>query len=320
MSTPVDTARLIMSMSPHVRGTLTIERMMGAFLLALAPTALVGVYRFGLPVLGILLLAMATAAAVEAALQILTKQELTVRDLHALLTGLLLALILPPTAPWWLVMTGAGTAVILGKMLFGGLGAYPFNPPLVAWVVLKLSWPERMNSFVAPSTGEPVLTPLMAFQEDPALFYSYDLWDLFLGKAAGGIGMVCGLAIVIGGLYLIVRGIIRWHVPVAFLLGVGLFAWIMRMINADLYPPVGFHLAGGGVLLGALFLAPEPVTSPVTPTGMLAFGLLAGILTMILRMWGSDPDGTFYAILVMNAATPLFNHLGPRAYGRWERA
>jgi len=320
MSSSVEATRLIVSMSPHVRGTLTIERMMGSFLLALVPTAVVGVYRFGLPALGILLLAMATAAAVEAAIQILTKRELTIRDLHALVTGLLLALILPPTAPWWLVMTGAATAIILGKMLFGGLGAYPFNPPLVAWVVLKLSWPERMSSFVAPFTGEHVLTPLMAFQEDPALFYSYDLWDLFVGNQAGGIGMVCGLAIVIGGLYLIARGIIRWHLPAAFLLGAGLFAWIMRMINADLYPPVGFHLAGGGLLLGALFLAPEPVTSPVTPKGMLAFGLLAGILTMILRMWGSDPDGTFYAILVMNAATPLFNYLAPRAYGRWERA
>jgi Na+-translocating ferredoxin:NAD+ oxidoreductase subunit D len=310
-----DTTRLIVSMSPHVRGTLTVERMMGGMLLALVPTAAVGVYVFGLPALLTILLAMATAAAVEAAIELLTKRELTIGDLHALLTGLLLALILPPTAPWWLTMTGAATAIILGKMVFGGLGAYPFNPPLVAWVVLKLSWPERMSSFAAPFTGERVLTPLMAFQEDPALFYAYDLWDLFLGNAAGGIGMVCGLAIVIGGLSLIIRGIIRWHIPVAFLLGVGLFAGIMRMINADLYPPVGFHLAGGGVLLGALFLAPEPVTSPVTPTGMLAFGLLAGILTMILRMWGADYDGTFYAILVMNAATPLFNYLAPRAYG-----
>jgi len=320
MTGPPDTTRLIVSMSPHVRGTLTVERMMGGMLLALVPAAGVGVYLFGLSALLSLLLAMATAVAVEAAIEILTKRELTVGDLHALVIGLLTALILPPTAAWWLIMTGAATAVILGKMLFGGLGAYPFNPPLVAWVVLKLSWPERMNSFVAPFTGERVLTPLMAFKEDPALFYSYDLWDLFLGKQAGGIGMVCGLAIVIGGLYLLVRGIIRWHIPVAFLLGVGLFAWIMHTINVDLYPPVGFHLAGGGVLLGALFLAPEPVTSPVTPKGMLAFGLLAGILTMILRMWGSDPDGTFYAILVMNAATPLFNYLAPRAYGRWERA
>jgi electron transport complex protein RnfD len=315
-----DTTRLIVSMSPHQRGSLTVGRMMGTVLLALAPTALAGVYLFGLPALITLLIAMATAAAVEAAIELLTKRELTLTDLHALLTGLLVALILPPSAPWWLTMTGAGTAIILGKMLFGGLGAYPFNPPLVAWVVLKLSWPERMNAFLAPLTGEQVLTPLMAFQEDPALFYSYEPWELFVGNQAGGIGMVCGFAILLGGLFLLARGLIRWHIPAAFLLGVALFAGIMRLINPDLYPPVSFHLAGGGVLLGALFLAPEPVTSPVTPTGMLAFGFLAGILTMILRMWGADPDGTFYAILVMNAATPLFNALAPRAYGRWEHA
>jgi electron transport complex protein RnfD len=220
----IDTTRLIVSMSPHLRGGLSIEGMMARFLLALVPTAGVGVYLFGLKALLSLLLAMATAAAVEAAIEVATKQEVTVKDLHALLTGLLVALILPPTAPWWLTMTGAGTAIILGKMVFGGLGAYPFNPPLVAWVVLKLSWPERMNAFVSPATGERVLTPLMAFQEDPALFYSYDLWDLFLGNQAGGIGMVCGLAILIGGIYLIARGLIRWHIPVAFLLGVAVFA------------------------------------------------------------------------------------------------
>jgi Na+-translocating ferredoxin:NAD+ oxidoreductase RnfD subunit len=173
---------------------------------------------------------------------------------------------------------------------------------------------------VAPFTGERVLTPLMAFKEDPSLFYAYELWDLFLGNKAGPIGTVCGLAIVAGGIYLLARGIIRWHIPVAFLAGMALFAGVMRLMNADLYPPVGFHLAGGGALLGALVLAPEPVTSPVTPKGMLTFGVLAGVLTMILRMWGADYDGTFYAILVMNAATPLFNALAPRAYGRWERA
>jgi electron transport complex protein RnfD len=312
----IDTTNLIVSMSPHVRGSLSVERMMGTTLLALAPTAVVGIYLFGVRALVTVALAMATALVVEAAIELLTKRALSFRDLHALLTGLLLALILPPTVPWWLTVTGAATAIILGKMVFGGLGTYPFNPPLVAWVVLKLSWPERMSSFIAPRSGEAVLTPLMAFKEDPALFYSYDLIDLFLGNKAGGIGVVCGIAIVIGGLYLLWRGIIRWHIPVAFLLGVGLFALILRMINPDLYPPVSFHLAGGGVLLGAFFLAPEPVTSPVTPKGMLAFGFLAGVLAMILRMWGADYDGSFYAILVMNAATPLFNYLKPRAYGQ----
>lgn len=312
----IDTATLIVSMSPHLRGNTTVERMMGTFLVGLIPTTVVGVYLFGLRSLLVVVLSMATAVVVEAAIARLTLRPVSVGDLHSLLTGLLVALICPPTAPWWLAVVGASVAIILGKMVFGGLGTYPFNPPLVAWVVLKLSWPERMSFFVAPHTSEQVLTPLMAFKEDPALFYSYRLVDLFLGSQAGPLGTVCGLAILMGGIFLLVRGVIRWHIPLSFLCGVALFAGVLRLINADLFPPVSFHLLGGGVLMGAFFLAPEPVTSPVTPRGMVVFGFLAGILTMIIRMWGADPDGTFYGILIMNAATPLFNHLKPRVYGR----
>jgi len=318
MTTPpsIDTGKLIVSMSPHLRGNTTIERMMATFLVALIPTTVVGVYLFGLRSLLVVAISMATAVVVEAAISRLTLRPVSVGDLHGLLTGLLVALICPPTAPWWLVVVGASVAIILGKMVFGGLGTYPFNPPLVAWVVLTLSWPERMSFFVAPHTSEQVLTPLMAFKEDPALFYSYKLIDLFLGSQAGPLGVVCGLAILVGGIFLLVRGVIRWHIPVSFLCGVALFAGLLRLINADLFPPVSFHILGGGVLMGAFFLAPEPVTSPVTPRGMVVFGFLAGLLTMIIRMWGADPDGTFYGILVMNAATPLFNHLKPRVYGR----
>jgi electron transport complex protein RnfD len=312
----IDTSTLIVSMSPHLRGTTTMERMMGSFVIGLIPTTVVGIWLFGLRSLVVVVIAMATAVVVESAIERLTHRPVSFRDLHALLTGLLVALILPPTAPWWLAVVGASVAIILGKMVFGGLGTYPFNPPLVAWVVMKLSWPERMSFFVAPHTSDQVLTPLMAFKEDPALFYSYELIDLFLGSKAGPIGVVCGLAILIGGIFLLVRGVIRWHIPLSFLVGVVVFAGVLRLINPDLYPPVSFHLVGGGVLLGAFFLAPEPVTSPVTPRGMLVFGFLAGALTMIIRMWGTDPDGTFYGILVMNAATPLFNALKPRMYGR----
>jgi electron transport complex protein RnfD len=314
--TGMDTTKLIVSMSPHVRGGLTVGRMMATIIAALVPAAAVGVYLFGLRALGLILLSVATAMAVEAAIEHLFHRPLSLRDGHAALTGLLVAMLLAPTAPWWLAVVGAGTAVILGKMVFGGLGTYPFHPALVAWVVLTLSWPERMAAFVAPHTLEPALTPLMAFKEDPALFYSYETWALFLGAKPGPIGTGCGLALVLGGLVLILRGIIRWHIPVAFLLGVAAFAGVMHLINSDLYPPVSFHLVGGGVLMGAFFLAPEPVTSPVTPKGMVAFGMLAGLITMVIRMWGADPDGTVYGILVMNAATPLFNRLRPRAYGR----
>jgi len=317
---PRELPNLIVSMSPHIRGETTVARMMLTIIIGLVPAALAGVYLFGIRALVVIALSVVTALGVESAIEALTHQRPTSSDLHAVLTGLLLALILPPSVPWWIPVIGAAVAIILGKMVFGGLGNYPFNPVLVAWVVLKLSWAERMGLFFAPHTTSQALTPLMAVKEDPALFYSYELLSLFLGDKAGPIGTVCVLAVLTGGLFVLFKGMIRWHIPVAFLLGVGLFSGILRAINPDIYPPVAFQLMGGGVLLGAFFLAPEPVTSPVTPRGMLLFGFLAGLTTMVIRMWGADPDGTFYAILIMNAATPLCNYLKPRPYGRGRHA
>ena len=306
----------IVSVSPHIRGGNSIERMMLTFIIGLIPTSAVGVYLFGLKSLTIMIISMVTAVIVETAIERITNQKPTYGDYHAILTGLLLALILPPSVPWWIPVTGATVAIILGKMVFGGLGNYPFNPVLVAWVVLKLSWMERLNLFFEPHSNSEMLTPLMEMQEDPAAFYGYDLLPLFLGEKAGPIGTVCGLAILIGGIFILIRGIIRWHIPLSFLFGVAIFSAILRYIDPDAYAPVIFHLISGGVLLGAFFVAPEPVTSPVTPRGMVLFGFLAGVTTMIIRMWGAYPDGTFFAILLMNAATPLFNYLKPKAYGR----
>jgi electron transport complex protein RnfD len=312
----MDSANLIVSMSPHIRGRISVERMMLITIAALAPTAVAGLYLFGIRCLMIMVLSVVTAVVVESGIESLTHQQLTYQDGHAVLTGLLLALILPPSVPWWIPVIGSGIAIILGKMVFGGLGTYPFNPVLVSWVVLKLSWGERMSLFVSSHTSEQVLTPLMAVKEDPALFYEYNLVDLFLGTQAGAIGTVCGAALLIGGIVLLITKLIRWHIPVSFLIGIGLVATILHGINADMNPPALFHLITGGTLMAAFFLAPEPVTSPVTPVGMLSFGFLAGVLTMIIRLWGAHPDGSFYAILIMNAATPLFNNLKPRLYGR----
>jgi electron transport complex protein RnfD len=312
----MDSAKLIVSMSPHIRGRISVERMMLITIAALIPTAVAGLYFFGMKGLMIMVLSVLTAVVVESVIEWLTHRQLTFKDYHAVLIGLLLALILPPSVPWWIPVIGSGVAVILGKMVFGGLGTYPFNPVLVSWVVLKLSWGERMSLFFASHTTEQVLPPLMAIKEDPALFYEYDLVDLFLGTQAGAIGTVCGVALLIGGIVLLVTKLIRWHIPVSFLIGIGLVATIFHGINADMNPPALFHLITGGTLMAAFFLAPESVTSPVTPVGMLSFGFLAGVLTMIIRLWGAHPDGSFYAILIMNAATPLFNNLKPRLYGR----
>jgi len=312
----MESANLIVSMSPHIRGRISVERMMLITICALIPTALAGLYLFGIKSLMIMVLSVAGALVVESIIEWLTHREVTYRDYHAVLIGLLFALILPSSVPWWIPVIGSGVAIILGKMVFGGLGTYPFNPVLVSWVVIKLSWGERMSLFFSPHTTEQVLTPLMAIKEDPALFYNYDLVDLFFGTQAGAIGTVCGVALLIGGIVLLITKLIRWHIPVSFLIGIALVATIFHGINADMNPPALFHLISGGTLMAAFFLAPEPVTSPVTPIGMLSFGFLAGVLTMIIRLWGAYPDGSFYAILIMNAATPLFNKLKPRLYGR----
>jgi len=312
----VDSANLSVSMSPHIRGRISVERMMLITISALIPTAVAGLYYFGIKGLMIMVLSVLTAVVVESVIEWLTHRQLTFKDYHAVLMGFLFALILPSSVPWWIPVIGSGVAVILGKMVFGGLGTYPFNPVLVSWVVLKLSWGERMSLFFSPHSTDQVLTPLMAIKEDPALFYDYELMDLFVGTQAGAVGTVCGLALVIGGIVLVSTKLIRWHIPVSFLIGIALVATILHGINADMNPPALFHLITGGTLMTAFFLAPEPVTSPVTPVGMLSFGFLAGVLTMIIRLWGAHPDGSFYAILIMNAATPLFNNLKPRLYGR----
>jgi Na+-translocating ferredoxin:NAD+ oxidoreductase subunit D len=316
----METTNYIVSMSPHIRGRQSIETMMATFIIGLVPASLTAIYFFGLKALIIMVLSMATAVIVEAVIEKATHRALTFKDYHALLIGLLLALMLPSSVPWWIPVVGATVAIVLGKALFGGLGNYPFNPAIVAWVVLRLSWPERMNLFFEPHTTNQALTPLMALKVDPGLFYSYDLMALFLGQKPGLIGTVSSLAVLIGGLFILYRGVIRWHIPISFFAGVALFALVLRYINPDVYPPVSFHLISGGVFFAAFFLAPEPVTSPVTVKGMITFGLLAGILTMIIRMWGAFPDGSFYAILIMNSATPLFNYLKPQAYGRSYRA
>jgi electron transport complex protein RnfD len=312
----MDSASLIVSMSPHIRGRISVERMMLITISALIPTAVAGLYLFGITSLMIMVLSVVTAVVVESIIEWLTHRDLTYRDYHAVVIGFLFALILPPSVPWWIPVIGSGVAIILGKMVFGGLGTYPFNPVLVSWVVIKLSWGERMSLFFSPHSAEQVLTPLMAIKEDPALFYEYNLMDLFFGSQAGAIGTVCGAALLIGGIVLLSFKLIRWHIPVSFLIGIALVATILHGINADMNPPALFHLISGGTLMAAFFLAPEPVTSPVTPIGMLSFGFLAGVLTMIIRLWGAYPDGSFYAILIMNAATPLFNNLKPRLYGR----
>jgi electron transport complex protein RnfD len=314
-----DEYRFYVSFPPHVMGRKSVAGMMHDNLIALTPAAILAVYYFRTGALKVMVLAALAAVLSEAGMQKFLKRDILIRDGQAVLTGLLLAFLLPPTVPWWMVVVGAVSAIVVGKMIFGEYGNNPFNPTLVGWVVLMLSWPEHIADWVEPFGGMIPDPPLQVFKLDGMeafLDYDYHLLDLFLGKQAGGVGAVCGAALLAGGLYLMLRRVLTWHIPVSFLGTVFLFSGILWLVDrqANLNPL--FHLLGGSTALGAFFLATDPVTSPVTRWGKCAYGMVCGILIVVIRTWGKYPDGVAFAILLANTSAPLLNKIRPRVYGK----
>lgn len=305
---------LTVSVAPHWHSGLTIRSSMVNFIIALIPATAFGIYTFGSSAAKVVALSVVAAVVIEALLQLLMKKPVTVADGSAALTGLLLALLLPAEIKWWLPVVGAGMAILI-KNLFGGLGAYPFNPVLVGWVVLKLSWSTDLLT-------DPDMTPLMVLRDYGAGdLVMWELKDLLIGDrdlldATIGMFGAGQIALLIGGVYLLASGHIRWHIPAAFIVGVAGFSAIFYLQDPDIYASPLFHIISGGVLFGAFFLATDYSTSPVTTWGMILFGLGAGILTMMIRIWGSYYDGFPFAILLMNTATPLLDRIKPKAYGR----
>ena len=257
------------------------------------------------------LLAVASAVASEAVyLKLAGRDPAQVSDLHAALLGLLLGMVMPAGAPWWLPVVGGALTVVMGKMIFGGLGGYPMNPVLVAWAALALSWPEQMNTFLSPlalgGAGERLLTetPLMRLKYDPSTLEVINQCELWLGAASGAIGSTGALAILVGGVYLVVRRLIPWQIPLGVLAGAVSVALLAAYTDPNLleleYQGFGqhwaiatFHLTTGGLMLSAFFLAPEPVSSPLTPWGTLLYGFGVGAMAVIVRTWGSPVDGVF---------------------------
>jgi len=317
-----------LSSSPHVHARQQTAQIMRAVIYSLLPACAVAVYFFGLAALWVLLLATLGCVAVEAACQRLMGQPLTVRDGSAVVTGILLALNLPPTSPWWLTLLGALIAIGIGKQVYGGLGANPFNPALVARVALLISFPVQMTTWSAPAplgSGQDLVTaatPLgewktavMLTGKLPAHPHGGTL-DYLLGNMAGCIGEVSALALLLGALYLVWRKILTWHIPVSYLGSVVLLAGAFWLVDPTRYPDPLFHLLTGGLMLGALYMATDMVTSPVTAGGMVLFGVGCGVLTVLIRLFGGYPEGVSFAILLMNAATPLIDrYLRPRIYG-----
>lgn len=336
--------------SPHAHAPISVSRVMILVMLALTPATLFGFWLYGWPAINVWAVSLLAALIGEAF--VLRLQQRAIRpvlmDGSGLLTAWLLALSLPPWAPWWIAVLGSLFAVIISKQLFGGLGQNVFNPAMAARVMLLISFPMEMTTWVtpvpfgsvhAPGLLEGLAVTFFGGQVDgmasasllghvkteftrgigleQALSGYYAPLDALWGNRAGSLGETAALFLLIGGLFLIAKRIITWHAPVAMLLGVAIPALIFSAVNPAHYAGPVYHLLSGGLMLGAFFIITDPVTSPNTTTGQFIFGLGCGLLTWIIRTWGGYPEGVAFAVMLMNAATPIIDHyVKPRIYGR----
>lgn len=299
---------LTISTAPHIRCKDSVKTIMRDVLIALLPTTAAGVYLFGLNSALIVAVSVASAVLAEFVWQKLAKRPVRVKDLSAAVTGLIFALNLPPTAPWWMAMIGSAFAIIVVKQLFGGIGDNFLNPALAARALLLASWPARMTQFVAPTyfSGADAVSSATVLSES-GLQARYI--DMFLGRIPGTIGEVCKVAILIGFAYLLIRRVISWQVPVIILAVVALLSYIF---GSD---PLTAILSGG-VMFGAVFMATDYTTSPMTAKGQIIFAVGIGVIIVLIRKFGSYPEGVTYAILFMNIVAPLIDkYVAPRLYG-----
>jgi electron transport complex protein RnfD len=296
---------LLVSPPPHIKARTTSNLIMLYVILCLLPTTCWGIYVFGLHALEIILVSIVSAVLSECVGCRLIKKE---PGLSAVVTGLLLALCLPPSVPLWVPAVGSVFAIFVGKIAFGGTGNNIFNPALVGRAFLMLSWPALLAPPVWPVPLESTssATPLNLWKHQHV---STSLHDLFWGFRPGCIGEISAFAILLGGAVLLVLRIIDWRIPASYLGTVALLSWLLG-------EPVLFHLLAGGLLLGAFFMATDYVTSPITKNGKLIFGAGAGCLLVVIRRFGSLPEGVTYSILIMNAFSPLIERITkPRVYG-----
>ncbi len=307
--------KLLIRTSPHIHSPITLSRLMYGVILALTPALLWGLYYFHLPALLLLLTCVSSTLITEALFRKVRGKEITLYDGSALLTGILLAMVLPPYLPLWMGALGGFIAISLGKEIFGGLGYNIFNPALVGRAFLSASFPVALTTWKVPlnhswfsvdtvTQATPLATTLPKFGGGG----SYPLYKLILGLHGGCMGETCGLALLVGGLILLIFRIIDYRIPLSCLLTVLVFSTIFYL-REDNFPSPLFHLFSGGLLLGAFFMATDPVTSPVTKKGRWIFGAGMGFLIVCIRLWGGYPEGVMYSILIMNAFTPLINRL-----------
>ena len=328
MQTPIE--RLVVSSSPHFKSEVTIQSAMRDVVTALLPALFLSVYFYGWNAVGVVAVCILSAVISEAACQKVMGRPITVDDASAVLTGLLLAFCLPPGLPLWMAAVGGASAIILGKQVFGGLGQNIFNPALVGRAILLASWPVAMTSWISPLDGTSTATPLGIMKEAnmlgaagsldgtaQAVQQMPSLMEMFIGSIGGSIGETSVLALVLGGIYLCYKGHIDWRIPSSFIGSVFILtSGIAVFSGLGLAYPL-YHLFGGGLMLGAFFMATDWVTSPITKRGKLIMGLGCGLITVLIRVKGGYPEGVCYSILLMNCCTPLIDRYSKaRVYGR----
>lgn len=306
--------KLIVSSSPHIRSELTTRKLMLDVIIALTPAMIGSIYFFGLASLKIILLSVLSAVLSEMFIQKLFKKEVTIYDLSAVVTGILLAFNLPASAPWWLPIVGSVFAIVVVKQFFGGIGSNFMNPALAGRAMLLASWPTHMSSFtnIRPDVVA-TATPLTIIKSGTSVSELPHLRDMFIGGIPGAIGETSAILLLIGAAYLIYKKVIDWRIPATYI-GTVIIMLLLLRVEPSLIP---YHILGGGLILGSFFMATDYSSTPVTPKGRIVFALGAGILTAIIRVKGGYPEGVSYSILLMNVATPLIERFTkPKVFGK----
>lgn len=339
--------------APHLIPSSTVPEVMRQVLIALVPAAFAHVWFFGFGLIANLVIAAAAATATEALMLRMRQQPVVpaLNDYSALVTAALLAFALPPLTPWYVTVAGTVFAIAVAKHLFGGLGFNPFNPAMAGYIVLLVSFPQDLNRWLPPSSMDLAASQLTLLQSLQVTFtgalptdFEWDavtmatpLGDMQTGLqfmrmvpeilAGPGYGALGGagwgwlnLWFAVGGLWLLYRGVIRWHIPVSVLAGLGLMAALFHLADADSRPSMTFHLFSGATMLGAFFIATDPVSAATSDRGRLVYGAGIGILTYVIRAWAKYPDGLAFAVLIMNAAAPAIDYFTrTRVYGHERR-
>ncbi len=300
---------LLVSQAPHLRTNKTVNQIMLDVIIALTPALIGSIYFYGMNALKLILVTVISCVVFEAGAQKVFKKPIRIKDLSAVVTGILLAFNLPANAPWWIAVFGAAFAIIIVKEFFGGLGSNFMNPALAARAALVASWPAIMSTYINPD-GITSATPLALLKTGSNALPSIN--RMLMGDIGGSLGETSAILLLIGALYLLIKGIIDWKIPVLFIASTCAMLLILGIDPSLMI----YHVLAGGLILGAFFMATDYATSPITPYGKIIFAVGAGVLTALMRIKGAMPEGVSYAILLMNVATPVIERITkPKVFG-----